>query len=464
MTDVNGRSQLSQTLHCGTAPGRRLRRVQRPHQRPGHLRRLPDRLPRVHARSSTAPRPTRRSASTSTAGRPGSCGRARSASPPGSRRAPRLLPAARPGDRRLAARTRSPASPPRPPDTTSGGVLSVDSVSSPRPTGATAAGDDRPGRPRPARASSGSPARRATGSSRSTAPPYEVKGITYGPPQAAADGYMRDLQEHGRQHDPHLGRGRRAARPTLLDKAAQQGIKVIVGHWLNQGADYVNDTAYKNARQGRDRRPGQRAQEQPGRADVGRRQRGHPDHAGLRAGRRRGRGAPGGVRQVRQRGGAGDPGRRPQPPGHLDRRVHRTPGPTTRQYSPALDLLAVNSYGAIGSGQAGLDRRRLHQAVHRHRGRPGRRVGGAQRRQRRARRADRPARSGPATRRAGTPSRPTRAWRSARPSSTTDWRTTSAASGSTPPPAAGGGSGYHALRQAYTGQAAAEHPAGDHRA
>ena len=23
--------------------------------------------------------------------------------------------------------------------------------------------------------------------------------------------------------------------------------KVIVGHWLNQGADYVNDTAYKNA-------------------------------------------------------------------------------------------------------------------------------------------------------------------------------------------------------------------------
>ena len=38
-----------------------------------------------------------------------------------------------------------------------------------------------------------------------------------------------------------------AQTPALLNTAAQQGIKVIVGHWLNQGADYVNDTAYKNA-------------------------------------------------------------------------------------------------------------------------------------------------------------------------------------------------------------------------
>ena len=44
--------------------------------------------------------------------------------------------------------------------------------------------------------------------------------------------------------------------PALLNRAAQQGLKVIVGHWLNQGADYVNDTAYKNATQDRDRRTG----------------------------------------------------------------------------------------------------------------------------------------------------------------------------------------------------------------
>ena len=70
--------------------------------------------------------------------------------------------------------------------------------------------------------------------------------MTYGPPQAAADGYMRDLKNMGVNTIRTWGVDD-ANTPALLDRAAQQGIKVIVGHWLNQGADYVNDTAYKTA-------------------------------------------------------------------------------------------------------------------------------------------------------------------------------------------------------------------------
>ena len=46
--------------------------------------------------------------------------------------------------------------------------------------------------------------------------------------------------------------------------------------------------------------------------------------------------------------------------------------PYYKEYAPALDLLAVNCYGAIGGiKQAWIDGG-LHQAVHHHRGRPGR--------------------------------------------------------------------------------------------
>jgi hypothetical protein len=77
---------------------------------------------------------------------------------------------------------------------------------------------------------------------------YLIKGLTYGPPQAAADSYMRDLSSMGVNTIRTWGVDD-AATPTLLNSAARQGIKVIVGHWLNQGADYVNDSTYKtNAR------------------------------------------------------------------------------------------------------------------------------------------------------------------------------------------------------------------------
>src|SRR4029453_4539313 len=73
----------------------------------------------------------------------------------------------------------------------------------------------------------------------------EGKGMTYGPPQGAADGYMRDLKNMGVNTIRIWGPD--ANTPLLLDTAARHGIKVVVGLWLNHGADYVNDTAYKTA-------------------------------------------------------------------------------------------------------------------------------------------------------------------------------------------------------------------------
>ncbi|MEU8265242.1 discoidin domain-containing protein [Micromonospora sp. NPDC048999] len=129
--------------------------------------------------------------------------------------------------------------------TSSGGVLSVDSVTVSRATGATATPMTDPATP------AGPSVVKVTGTQGNwqlqvNGASYLVKGITYGPPQAAADGYLRDLRNMGVNTIRTWGVDD-ANTPTLLDRAAQQGIKVVVGHWLNQGADYVNDTAYKNA-------------------------------------------------------------------------------------------------------------------------------------------------------------------------------------------------------------------------
>nr|WP_260407949.1 discoidin domain-containing protein [Planomonospora venezuelensis] len=129
--------------------------------------------------------------------------------------------------------------------TTSGGVLSVDRISVSRRTGTVPAPMTDPAVP------AGPSTVKVTGTQGDwrltvNGAPYEIKGMTYGPPQAAADGYMRDLKAMGVNtirtwgvDDTHT--------PALLDTAARHGIKVIVGHWLNQGADYVNDTAYKTS-------------------------------------------------------------------------------------------------------------------------------------------------------------------------------------------------------------------------
>jgi len=129
------------------------------------------------------------------------------------------------------------------PDTTSGGTLNVDSVSVARLAGSTPAALTDPATP------TGPSTVAVTGSQGNwqlqvNGTAYEIRGLTYGPPQAAADGYLRDLKSAGVNTIRTWGVDDTNT-PTLLAKAAQQGLKVIVGHWLNQGADYVNDTTYK---------------------------------------------------------------------------------------------------------------------------------------------------------------------------------------------------------------------------
>lgn len=130
-------------------------------------------------------------------------------------------------------------------DTSSGGVLSIDSVSVSKKTGTAPAALTDPAIP------GGPSVVRVTGTQGNwqlqvNGAPYEIKGMTYGPPQQSLDGYVRDLKAMGVNTIRTWGVDD-ANTPALLNTAARHGIKVIVGHWLNQGADYVNDTAYKTA-------------------------------------------------------------------------------------------------------------------------------------------------------------------------------------------------------------------------
>ena len=75
--------------------------------------------------------------------------------------------------------------------------------------------------------------------------PYTIKGMTYGPPAAAANAYMPDLVKMGVNTIRTWGTDSTSL--PLLNSAAAYGIHVINGFWLNQGADYVNDTAYKTS-------------------------------------------------------------------------------------------------------------------------------------------------------------------------------------------------------------------------
>ncbi|MCM2417121.1 discoidin domain-containing protein [Streptomyces sp. RKAG293] len=75
--------------------------------------------------------------------------------------------------------------------------------------------------------------------------PYQVKGITWGPSNDTAGAHMRDLKSMGANTLRDWGTD--AGSKALLDSASAYGLKVINGFWLNQGADYVNDAAYKAA-------------------------------------------------------------------------------------------------------------------------------------------------------------------------------------------------------------------------
>ena len=76
--------------------------------------------------------------------------------------------------------------------------------------------------------------------------PWPVRGVTYGPPQGDAARYVPDLKAMGVNTVRTWGVDD-AGTPRLLDAAAANGMKVIVGHWLDQNADYAGNTAYKNA-------------------------------------------------------------------------------------------------------------------------------------------------------------------------------------------------------------------------
>ncbi|GAA5022167.1 hypothetical protein GCM10025734_78100 [Kitasatospora paranensis] len=74
--------------------------------------------------------------------------------------------------------------------------------------------------------------------------PYQVKGITWGPANSTAEAHIRELKAMGVNTLRTWGTD--AGSKPLLDTAAAHGLKVVNGFWLNQGADYVNDTAYMN--------------------------------------------------------------------------------------------------------------------------------------------------------------------------------------------------------------------------
>ena len=175
---------------------------------------------------------------------------------------------------------------------------------------------------------------------------YEVRGLTYGPPQAAADGYMRDLKSMGVNTIRTWGVDD-ANTPTLLNKAAQQGIKVVVGHWLNQGADYVNDTAYKTATKTEIVNRVNTLKNNQGVLmwDVGNEviltMQDHGCSAADVEARRVAYAKF--VNEVAVAIHAADPN---HPVTSTD--AWTGAWPYYKQYSPALDLLAVNSYGAIG--------------------------------------------------------------------------------------------------------------------
>ncbi|WP_030902337.1 discoidin domain-containing protein [Streptomyces sp. NRRL F-5126] len=82
--------------------------------------------------------------------------------------------------------------------------------------------------------------------------PYEIKGLTWGPPTADAAKYMPDVASMGANTVRTWGTD--ATSKPLFDAAAANGVKVIAGFWLQPGGgpgaggcvDYLTDTAYKN--------------------------------------------------------------------------------------------------------------------------------------------------------------------------------------------------------------------------
>jgi hypothetical protein len=237
--------------------------------------------------------------------------------------------------------------------TTSGGVMAVDKVTVARQAGSTAPVMADPATP------AGPSVVRVTGTQGNwqlqvNGANWEVRGLTYGPPQGAADGYMRDLKAAGVNTIRTWGVDD-ANTPVLLNRAAQQGLKVIVGHWLNQGADYVSDTAYKTSVKAEIVNRVNALKNNQGVLiwDVGNEVILTMQDHGLPAADVEARRVAYAkfVNEVAVAIHAADPN---HPVTSTD--AWTGAWPYYKQYSPALDLLAVNSYGAVGGvKQAWID-------------------------------------------------------------------------------------------------------------
>ena len=75
--------------------------------------------------------------------------------------------------------------------------------------------------------------------------PYYIKGMTWGPANSAAATYMPGLQTMGVNTLRTWGTDSTTA--PLLSSAAQYGIRVINGFWLNYGTDWINNTSYESS-------------------------------------------------------------------------------------------------------------------------------------------------------------------------------------------------------------------------
>ena len=81
--------------------------------------------------------------------------------------------------------------------------------------------------------------------------PFEVRGLTWGPSAADASGHMADLAAMGVNTVRTWGTDETTL--PLLNAAADHGIRVIAGFWLQPGGgpgsggcvDYINDHDYK---------------------------------------------------------------------------------------------------------------------------------------------------------------------------------------------------------------------------
>ena len=228
--------------------------------------------------------------------------------------------------------------------TTSGGTLSVGSLAVSQSTGTA------PTPLTPPAAATGSSVVKVTGSQGNwglsvNGAPYQIKGVTWGPGAAAGDGYLNDAASMGVNTIRTWGTD--ASSQPLLDAAAARGIKVINGFWLNQGADYINDTTYKTNTLNTIKQFVTQYKGNPGTLlwDVGNEviltTQDHYTGAAIESQRIAYAQY---VEQIVQAIHAIDPN---HPVTSTD--AWTGAWPYYKQYTPSLDLLAVNSYGAIGN-------------------------------------------------------------------------------------------------------------------